>query len=266
MGQKIKKEFKDFALLLRSVPASVCAPFILCVFAMNLLANKSIDTGLDWLALDCGIIVSWFSFLTMDIITKHYGAKAATQISLFAVAMNLAFCLLFFLASLIPGMWGESFVEGSEDIINGALNNTFGGTWYVVLGSMIAFIVSAVVNNFLNMAIGKLCRKKPDGVAAYVLRTYVSTAVGQFVDNIVFALLVSRIFFGWTTLQCFVCALTGMVAELLCEVVFSPLGYLACRRWKKLGVGAEYFKAVAQKPVVSAQTEENGENTDNGNE
>ena len=29
------------------------------VIVMNLLANKSIDTGTTWLALDCGIIFSW---------------------------------------------------------------------------------------------------------------------------------------------------------------------------------------------------------------
>lgn len=241
MKEKIKNEWKGFILLLKSVPAWVLTLFTISVFAMNLLANKSINLGLDWLALDCGIIVSWFAFLTMDMLTKRFGPKAATQLSILAIAINLFFCLIFFLGSIIPGTWGESYVEGSEGVINTALDNTFGGTWYVVFGSTVAFIASSVINNFTNFGVGKLCKKNPDGMFAYVLRSYVSTAIGQFADNLIFALIVSHFFFGWSLLQCVTCALTGMVAELLCEAVFSYPGYAISRHWQKSGVGQEYI-------------------------
>ncbi|MCM1195415.1 MAG: VUT family protein [Corallococcus sp.] len=239
--QRLKKEFREFVVLLKSVPPVSFSLFVLSIVAMNLLANKSIDIPVDFLALDCGITVSWIAFLSMDVLTKHFGPKAATQLSVFALLINLLLCLLFFVSSVIPGTWGESFVEGSENIINSALNNTFGGAWYVVLGSSAAFVVSALVNNFLNFAIGKLFKKNPDGFAAFACRTYVSTAIGQFADNIVFALIVSHFFFGWTLLQCVTCALTGMIAEFLCELVFSPVGFRICKRWKRDNVGRAYF-------------------------
>lgn len=245
MKQKLKDEFRAFAILLKSVPGLIMVLFVMSVFAMNLLANKSISIPVDWLALDCGIAVSWFAFLTMDIITKHFGPKAATQLSVLAILANLVFCFIMFIGSVIPGVWGESFVEGSEDVINSALNNTFGGTWYVLLGSTVAFVVSAFVNNFSNRAIGRLFRKNPDGFGAYVCRSYLSTAVGQFVDNLIFALTVSHFFFGWSIVQCVTCALTGMVVELLCEAVFSGFGYAVCRKWKREGVGADYFAYTA---------------------
>ncbi len=238
---RIKKELAEFGLLLRSVPGALTAFFVLSVFAMNLLANKSINLPVDWLALDCGILVSWFAFLAMDITTKHFGAKAATELSIFAILVELAFCLIFFFASLIAGTWGESYVEGSEETINNALDGTFGGTWYVLLGSTAAFVVSAFVNNFLNAGIGRLFVKRPDGAAAYFCRSYVSTAVGQFVDNMVFALLVSHFFFGWSFLQCVTCSLTGMIVELLCEALFSGAGFAVCRKWKRDNVGERYF-------------------------
>ena len=244
MKRKIQDQLHEFKLLIRSIPGVVTALFVMSVFAMNLLANKSITLPVDWLALDCGIIVSWFAFLTMDMITKHFGPKAATEISVLAIVINLIFCLLMFLGSLIPGIWGESYVEGSENIINTALDNTFGGTWYVLLGSTLAFIISAVVNNFTNLGIGRAFRRNPDGKAAYFLRSYVSTAIGQFVDNIVFALVVSHVFFGWSLLQCVTCSLTGMVVELLCEVVFSYICYATCKKWKSENVGKEYFAFV----------------------
>ncbi len=242
---RIKREMREFGLLLRSTPSLLTSLFVISLIAMNLLANKSVTLPFDWLALDCGIIVSWVAFLSMDILTKHFGPKAATEISLLAAAVNLAVALFFFLASLIPGVWGESYVEGSEAVINTALDRTFGGTWYVLLGSTTAFIVSAVINNTLNYAVGKLFRK--DGFLAYACRTYISTAVGQFADNIVFALIVSHVFFGWTLTQCVTCAATGMVAELLCEVAFSRLGYVTCKRWREADVGREYFEYIRKR-------------------
>lgn len=253
MKEKFKREWKEFCALIKCVPAPVVTLFVISVFAMNLLANKSISIPVDWLALDCGITVSWFAFFAMDILTKHFGPKAATQITVLAIIINLFFCLLLFIGSVIPGAWGESYVEGSEEVINGALNSTFGGTWYVVLGSTVAFLASAIVNNLSNFGIGKLFKRKPDGLAAFIMRSYVSTAAGQFIDNLIFALIVSHFFFGWSVLQCVTCALTGMLAELLCEGIFFYPGYKITRRWKQNGLGKEYFEV-------------KNESTDNGNE
>ncbi len=58
MKHKIQREFQEFVILLKSVPSVLLSLFILSIVLMNLLANKSIDIPLDWLALDCGIIVS----------------------------------------------------------------------------------------------------------------------------------------------------------------------------------------------------------------
>ena len=113
--QKIKKEWNEFIILLKCVPSIVIVLFILSVFCMNLLANKSINIPVSWLACDCGIIVSWFAFFTMDILTKHFGPKAATEITVLAIITNLFFCFLFYLGSIIPGMWGESFVTNRSE-------------------------------------------------------------------------------------------------------------------------------------------------------
>ena len=244
MKRKIKDYFAELLTLIRCVPALSLSGFVISVFAMNLLANKSLDIPCDWLALDCGIIVSWVAFLCMDMLTKHFGPKAATQISILTILINLFACLLLFFAKLIPGTWGAFYDFGEQSVVNEALDSTFGGTWYVVLGSTAAFIVSALINNFSNWGIGKIFKKKPDGFGAYACRSYLSTALGQFADNLIFALLVSHFFFGWTIVQCLTCAATGMVAELLCEAVFSPLGYAVCANWRKRGVGKEYFELV----------------------
>ncbi len=225
----MKKTLTTISHVLFSVHPLVLTLSVLSIVGMNLLANKSIDTGLPWLALDCGILLSWLAFLSMDVATHCYGPRTATVVSLTALALNLVMVAVFFVASIIPGVWGESFVPGSEGVINSALDHTFGGTWFIILGSSIAYAVSAVVNNFLNWGIGERVGNNRS-FGTFALRSYVSTFVAQFTDNITFALIVSRTFFGWSMLQCVTCALTGAVLELLFEVFFSPIGFRISRK------------------------------------
>lgn len=225
----MKKALNEFARMLDDVPAIILTLLVVSVVGMNLLANKSINTGLEWLALDCGILLSWLTFLCMDVLTHCFGPRAATAMSMVALVVNLLMALVLFVASQVPGVWSESFVPGSEQVINTALDHTIGGTWFVILGSSIAFVVSSVVNNFLNWGVGEHLAVR-EGFGAFALRSYVSTMIAQFMDNLVFALLVSHTFFGWTLLQCVTCALTGAFLELLFEVFFSPLGYRISRR------------------------------------
>lgn len=233
-----KKIWGDYKVLLRSIPASTVTLFIVSVIMMNLLANKEL-ISLPWLALDCGFAVSWVSFLCMDMICKRFGARASIMVSVMALGINLGVSLVFWLLTLTPGMWGAYYDTGLLEV-NDALNATIGGTWYVVLGSSCAMLTSSVVNSLLNQAIGRLEHKNTFG--AFALRSYVSTGIAQFVDNLVFAVIVSHTFFGWTWLQVLTCSLTGAVAELLCEVFLSPVGYRVVRGWERENVGALYLQ------------------------
>ena len=233
-----KKVWGDYKILLRSIPASTVTLFIVSVIMMNLLANKEL-ISLPWLALDCGFAVSWVSFLCMDMICKRFGARASIMVSVMALGINLAVSLVFWLLTLTPGMWGAYYDTGLLEV-NDALNATIGGTWYVVLGSSCAMLTSSVVNSLLNQAIGRMEHKNTFG--AFALRSYVSTGIAQFVDNLVFAIIVSHTFFGWTWLQVLTCSLTGAVAELLCEVFLSPVGYRVVRGWERENVGELYLQ------------------------
>lgn len=233
----LKRELEDTKILLRNVPSLVVSLFFISVIVMNLLANKELFSA-KYIALDCGFTVSWISFLCMDMICKHFGPKAATKISIMALLINLGVCLLFKLMSLTPGMWGEFYSYGSTDV-NQALNNTIGGSWYVVLGSSIAMLTSSICNSILNHTIGK--RLKTDDYRAFAIRSFTSTGIAQFIDNLVFATIVSHVFFGWTWIQVLTCSLTGAALELVGEIVLSPVGYRASLNWKKEDVGRQYL-------------------------
>ena len=241
----LKGEREQTAILLRSIPATVMTLFVVSVICMNLLANKTL-LQLEWIALDGGILISWLSFMCMDIITKHFGPGASNRISLLAAGINLLTCLIFFVASAIPSNAGDY----------SAFNGIFGGTWFILLGSTVAFLASAVINNLLNFAIGRAFCKNPDGRLAFAMRSYVSTFIGQFLDNFMFSLIVfvgfAPIFwdgFHWTVLQCAMCALTGAIAELIMEMLFSPVGYRIVTKWKKNAVGKEYWDYMEREHV-----------------
>ena len=236
--QWLRREKEETAVLLRCIPATVVSLFVVGVICMNLLANKTL-VQTYWIALDGGILVSWLSFMCMDMITKYFGPKASNKIAILASAINVLTCLIFYVASMIP--------SNADDYT--ALDELLGGTWFILLGSTIAFLASAAINNMLNWSIGNAFRKNPDGKLAFAARTYISTFIGQFLDNFIFSVIVFVGFapiywdgFHWTLLQCASCALTGAVAELLMEIAFSPIGYWMIQRWKRQKIGQEYLE------------------------
>ena len=245
-GSPIRRTVEELRILLRSIPSTVVTLFVVSVISMNLLANKTL-LQLDFIALDAGILISWLSFMCMDVITKHFGPRASTLISVNAALINLLTCLIFYIASILPSNAG-SFA---------AFDGIFGGTWFILLSSTIAFLLSAGINNGLNALVGRLFKQNPHGRVAYMTRAYVSTLVSQFFDNLIFSLLVFRLFapifwngFSWTVLQCTTCALVGALAELLMEAIFSPIGYRICRSWQESGVGNAYFQFIGKETDV----------------
>ena len=233
----ISDEHKITKTLFRATPSLAVALFCVSVVVMNLMANKVI-LSLEWIALNGGMFASWIPFLVMDILTKHFGAKAANRLSILAICVNLVCCLIFYIVSLIG--------------VNEAFDKIFHGTWFILIGSTIAFILSAITNNYSNEIVGKMFKKNPDGKFAYIIRTYVSTFIGQVIDNLMFILPTYMLFapifwgkeYGWTFLQCLMCSVTGAILEMLIEFIFAPIGYRINKKWKEEKVGEEYFNLI----------------------
>ena len=243
MLKKFKREQEETEILLRCIPSAVVSPFVVSVICMNILANKTLIQK-SWIAIDGGILISWLSFMCMDIITIYFGPKASNKIAILASAINMLTCLIFYIASIIP--------SDANDYT--ALNSILGGTWFILLGSTAAFLISALINNFLNYVIGLAFKNNPDGKLAFAASSYISTFIGQFADNLIFSLIVFVWFapvfwngYHWTPLQCVTCALTGAIAELIMEILFSPFGYKILSKWRKLNVGNEYLEYIKER-------------------
>ena len=231
----MKKIVEEYKVLLRSVPAFVTSFFILATVLMNLAASKIIFNAFN-VAVTGGFLLSFVPFLCMDTVTKRFGARASILLNILSALGNLFAVIFLAIVAAIP-------TPGSDYT---AFNSTFGCVWFIALSSTIAFVLSGVVNSLLNAAIGKIFKKNPDGKLAFFTRAYISTFIGQALDNFLFMAgvycIFAPIYWGMSlpVTTCIGTAILGGVFELIVEIIFSPIGYVSSKRWAKEGVGQEY--------------------------
>lgn len=240
MNSKKTSLVADYKMLLRNVPALVTVIFCVGTCWMNVAAGKVIFNAWN-VAITGGFIISFLPFLCLDIVSKRFGARAAILLNLLSALMNTVFVLGLSLVAAIPTEQDYS-----------AFNSVLGGVWFITLSSIVAFVLSGVVNSLLNASIGKLFRKT-SGVE-FAARSFLSTFVGQAVDNFIFMAGVYVIFapkfWGMDPLPILTCVGTAVVGgffELLCEVITAPIGYKIVKNWERDEVGQEYIDAHAEQ-------------------
>ena len=239
-------DLNDWKMLLRSLPAVVVALFVVTTVTMNLAANKIVWSGLKigdnyFISITGGVFLSWAVFLIMDMVTKTFGGKAAIKLNLFGAVINTIAIVFLGIIASIPSDFPFPGASSSFDTLLGFTGNGV-QPWQILISSTIAYVLSGIVNAAVNVLIGRLFVKNPDGKLAFITRSYVSTIVGQFVDNFIFTALAFSFFakfYGLFTITGM--ALIGALIELFSEIIFSPIAYHKCRKWQKEGVGKDYF-------------------------
>ncbi len=259
----LKQDWHETKVLFKGIPAipfaMVCMSFIL----MNILATVPLYNE-SWIAGDAGIIVSWMAFLFGDMFVKRYGAKGSIKIQLASLVIALFTLGILAAGSAIESaLWGTnalSLFSWKFDMEHGAV------TLWTLGASAAAFIISNIFNSLIS---DRILRKFKDKTSfkAYATAAYVSTFIGQFVDNIIFAMLFTYIAsrnpqmqIAWalqpiTLLATVTCAITGGILELLLEVIFSPIGFKVAERWRKEGIGAEYIALVPDAKEVNSNVD-----------
>lgn len=156
--------------------------FFMAVYAVftvvqNLFEMKTLGTPAFAFA-GGGILLSWATFMIMDITTELFGKKETMKIYTFAGLINLFIVVLSQVVILIPGVYPEQ---------NAAFAQIFSNGVRTVLSSFTAFWFG----NFVNMQIMLKLKSKSNSNSKFLLfiRAVVSTIFGQFVDNLLFATL-----------------------------------------------------------------------------
>lgn len=156
--------------------------FFMAVYAVftvvqNLFEMKTLGTPAFAFA-GGGILLSWATFMIMDITTELFGKKETMKIYTFAGLLNLFIVVLSQVVILIPGVYPEQ---------NAAFAQIFSNGVRTALSSFTAFWFG----NFVNMQIMIKLKSKSNSNSKFLLfiRAVVSTIFGQFVDNLLFATL-----------------------------------------------------------------------------
>ena len=254
MIEKLKKEWEETKVLFRCMPTVPFAFLVCCLIAMNFLANRGGAIGP--VAFDCGVIVSWVVFLASDMLVKRFGAKASIKINIAALALELVSVGLMTLGAMIPfAMYGANEQESAvfTAIFKAAPWPLFAGAAAALLANVANAVVSkSILLKFKNRTSG----------TAYITASWVSTALGQFLDNFLFGLFFSMWqpwFLNYGTskalLSLIPMAAVGMVMELIGQMIFSPVGFKIAESWRRRGVGQEYVDLVEEAQQVNANLE-----------
>lgn len=152
------------------------------------------QTGLSF-NLTCGVLLWPLEFVITDIVNEYYGPKAVRRISITAVSLIAYAFLMFYLAMRIApaSFWVGSKVDNGVPSMQTAFEAIFGQGMWIILGSLVAFLVSQFIDVIVFHKIKKITGEKMPW-----LRATGSTVVSQLVDSFVVLVIAFKLGNNWT--------------------------------------------------------------------
>ena len=185
--------------------------------------------------LTAGVMLWPVVFVMTDIINEYYGPKAVRRISYIAVALiSYAFVMFYFAMGVPPAdfWYGTGVADGIPDMSK-AFNGVFGQGMWIIFGSLVAFLVSQVVDVTIFHKI-----KKVTGEKRIWLRATGSTLVSQLVDSFIVLFIAFKIGKGWSWQLVLAICLVNYIYKFTMAILLTPLIY-GVHRWIPKYVGIE---------------------------
>ena len=180
--------------------------------------------------LTCGVLLWPLEFIMTDIVNEYYGPKAVRRISYTAVALiSYAFVMFYISMEIPPADWwvGSRTAEGIPDM-QLAFGGVFGQGMWIIVGSLVAFLVSQLVDVYVFHRI-----KKKTGEKKVWLRATGSTMVSQFIDSFVVLFIAFKIGNNWPIAQVVAIGLVNYAYKFTMALALTPLIYIAEQRINK---------------------------------
>lgn len=173
--------------------------------------------------LTCGVLLWPLEFIITDIVNEYYGPKAVRRISFTAVLLIAYAFVMFFLAIKIPAadFWIGSKSDAGISNMQTAFTGVFGQGMWIILGSLVAFLVSQIVDVTVFHKI-----KKITGEKWVWLRATGSTVISQLVDSFVVLFIAFKIGNGWSWQLVLAICLVNYTYKFLMAIILTPLIYL----------------------------------------
>ncbi len=173
--------------------------------------------------LTAGVLLWPVVFIMTDIINEYYGMRGVRFLSYLTVALiSLSFLAAFGAIHLAPAEWwvGVNAEKGIPDTQK-AYAQIFGQGMWIIVGSIVAFLIGQVLDVFIFHKIKLLTGEKK-----VWLRATGSTVVSQLIDSLVVIFIAFKIGQGWSFPKVLAIALVGYSYKFVVAILITPLIYL----------------------------------------
>lgn len=185
------------------------------------------ENGLTY-TLTCGVLLWPIEFVMTDIVNEYYGAKAVRRISYIAVALISYAFFMFYLSIEVPAdesFWINSQQKNGVPNMQQAFKSVFGQGMWIIVGSLVAFLISQLLDVWIFHKI-----KKITGEKKVWLRATGSTLFSQLIDSFIVLYIAFHIGQEWSMQRVLAISLVNYSYKAAMALLLTPVIYLVENR------------------------------------
>lgn len=175
--------------------------------------------------MSAGVLTWPLIFIMTDIINEYFGVKQVRFLSILAaILISYAFFVVGGAMKLSPSdFWVNQTIDGQPLNMNVAFAGIFGQGMWIIVGSVVAFLVGQIADVFIFHKI-----KKVTGERALWLRATGSTLISQFIDSfvVIFIAFYLNPQYHWSWQMVAAIGLVNYTYKFVVAILMTPFLYL----------------------------------------
>ena len=174
------------------------------------------------LMLSAGVLIWPIVFVMTDIINEYYGKRGVKMLSyLTALLIAFGFVVIYMSIHLAPAdFWIADFKESGVDDMQVAFSAVYGQGLYIIVGSLIAFLLGQLLDAFIFHKVKGLT-----GEGKIWIRATLSTIVSQFLDSFLVLYIAFVIGNDWTMSLFMAVGTVNFSYKVFMAILMIPLLY-----------------------------------------
>lgn len=189
-------------------------------FDINLLGVPNLSFNMS-----AGVLTWPLIFIMTDIINEYFGVRQVRFLSILtAVLIAYAFFIVGAAMKLTPSdFWVNQNIQGHQLNMNAAFAGIFGQGMWIIVGSIIAFLIGQIADVLIFHKI-----KKVTGDKALWLRATGSTVVSQCIDSfvVIFIAFYLNPQYHWSWQMVAAIGLVNYTYKFIVAILMTPILYL----------------------------------------
>lgn len=175
--------------------------------------------------MSAGVITWPLIFIMTDIINEYFGVKQVRFLSILAaILISYAFLVVGFAMDLVPSdFWINQTINKESINMNNAFSAIFGQGMWIIVGSIVAFLIGQMVDVVIFHRI-----KKMTGERLLWLRATGSTLASQFIDSFVVIFIAFYINpqYNWSWQMVAAIGIVNYSYKFIVAILMTPLLYV----------------------------------------